>query len=145
MGSTEERDLDAELNALHKKHAAYVVGRNIHLLSGWLNSVYAIAQHEKCPWDWLATDQIFGTSHDSAPSDYFAEIDDALYRLVLAKEVDGSVLIELHRALDIAAELTESIAQYAGRNCRPELCELYWEAASNIARATELLEQLVPA
>ena len=146
MESIQEKDESAELECdqeLDEKHAAYLLGRNIWLIEGWLQSVHSIAQHPERPWEWFPLQSMFGTSYDSAPTDHFAQINEALISLVNSSAVDAAVLVELHRALDAALEEVESVADFAVDNRRGDLCESYWTAASHLARAGELTTSLL--
>jgi hypothetical protein len=130
-----ELELDEDVD---ERRAAFVLGRNIRLIQGWLTSVHSIASIPERPWEWEHPDTIFGLSFDSMPSDLISEINDSLFQLTRSRAVNAAVLVELHRALDDATELCVAIAKLAQYDQRDELCELYWISSYDLSRAMDL-------
>jgi hypothetical protein len=143
MSSTPDDEQPAEEHDVHQNYAAYLLGRNVWFIQGWLNGVQSIALVDERRWEWAPPKTIFGTSFDIPPDDHVAQINDALVTLVEAKAVEAAVLVELHRAVDVAAEECASIAELAREDRRGEICELYESATYNLVRTSDLQKGLL--
>lgn len=123
---------DAVIACATEMQAAYVLGRNPHLLGGWLESIGAIARDgDERPWDWEYPDTLFGGSFGTWPEDSFAELDHALRTLVLTNEIDAAVLTELRRRLDEVTRDCESLAVFAAANLRGEASAMHRQGLEN--------------
>ncbi len=125
------------------RDAAYVLGRNIWFLGGWLSAVNFIASTPQSTWEWLPPQEIFGESFAVPPVEVATELDGALLRLVHARAVDATILVELHRALDAAIDKCVSIAELAQFDQRYELTELYFSASYDLLCARRLNKEVL--
>jgi hypothetical protein len=128
---------------LDPNNAAYLLGRNVWFIQGWLNAVQSIALVRERPWEWQPPRTLFGSSFDEPPDDQVEQINEALTTLVYAKAVDAATLVELHRAMDGAAEKCAAVAEFAHDDLRGDLCELYESAAYDLTRASDLQKKLL--
>ena len=124
-------------------HAAYLSGRNICLVKGWLESIRRIAQDEARPWEWYDEQKVFGESFDVPPTNLVADINDALLALAEADSVRPSILIEVHRALDHLWADVNQIAELADLNNRVSIREVCEEATRSSAIASGLMDTLI--
>jgi len=123
--------------------AAYLLGRNLHMIEGWLNAVHDIAQIEERPWSWEYPDTLFGDSFDIWPEELFSEVDEALRTLALARVVDAAALVELRHLLELMAQDCISTAECAKHNDREGIRDIFWSVRSNIWVAIQFGKQVL--
>lgn len=127
-------NVDDGANAAEMR-AAYLLGRNVHLLEGWLNAVDAIARCEGRPWTWEYPYTLFGNSFTTWPSELYCEVDEAVRTLVLGRVVDAAALVEFRHSLELVARDCATAAEFAKFNQRDEIGELAWPLRSTMMSA----------